>query len=315
MHLGKQKILVTGGAGFIGSNFIRYALAKNANIEIICVDKLTYAGNQKNLSGLIGPRCQFIVGDICDQGLMKKLAVKCDIIINFAAESHNDNSLIDTQPFMNTNIMGTYTLLEIVRKYNIRYHHISTDEVYGDLPLTSNAKFDETSPYRPSSPYSASKASADLLVRAWIRSFGIKATISNSTNNYGCYQHTEKFIPQQIKRLKSHQPAYLYGTGENIRDWLHVTDHVRALYAILAAGEIGETYLISSDCLLSNQQIVAALLEIMHLPADFYEYGPDRPGHDLKYALDNTKVKTALNWLPLKTDIMANLQELVAFYR
>lgn len=314
MGLKKIKMLVTGGAGFIGSNFIRYVLNQNPNVIIMCVDKLTYAGNKQNLAGVIGPRCQFIKGDICDQVLMDSIAAECDMLINFAAESHNDNALAAPKPFIETNIVGTYTLLEVVRKYNLRYHQISTDEVYGDLPLDSLARFDEHSPYRPSSPYSASKASADMLVRAWIRSFGIKATISNCTNNYGPLQHTEKFIPQQITRLKQGQPAYLYGDGTNVRDWLHVTDHVRALYMILFAGRIGETYLISSDCLYSNVAIVKQLLAVMHLPSDFYCYGPDRPGHDLKYALDNHKIKRELNWYPRKTDLTANLGALVELY-
>lgn len=213
-------LLVTGGAGFIGSNFVQYTVKHKPEYHVTVIDKLTYAGNRANLES-VNDRIEFVEGDICNAELMDKLVAKNDIIVHFAAESHNDNSLRNPWPFVETNIVGTYTILEAVRKYDKRLHHISTDEVFGDLELDDPNRFTESTPYNPSSPYSSTKASSDMLVRAWMRSFGIKATISNCSNNYGPYQHIEKFIPRQITNILSGIKPKLYGTGEQVRDWIH----------------------------------------------------------------------------------------------
>ena len=223
-----SNLLVTGGAGFIGSNFVHYVLA-NTEHAVTVLDKLTYAGNLASLEGLPADRFRFVQGDICDAALVDELFGEHDAVVHFAAESHNDNSLDNPRPFLDTNIVGTYTLLEAARKHDIRFHHISTDEVYGDLELDDPAKFTEQTPYNPSSPYSSTKAGSDLLVRAWVRSFGVKATISNCSNNYGPYQHVEKFIPRQITNVLRGERPKLYGKGENVRDWIHADDHSSAV--------------------------------------------------------------------------------------
>ena len=230
-----MRILVTGGAGFIGSNFVHYALA-NTDHSVTVLDKLTYAGNLASLDGLPEDRFRFVKGDIQDAALVDELFGEHDAVVHYAAESHNDNSLENPRPFLDTNIIGTYTLLEAARKHDMRFHHISTDEVYGDLELDDPAKFTESTPYNPSSPYSSTKAGSDLLVRAWVRSFGVKATISNCSNNYGPYQHVEKFIPRQITNVLRGERPKLYGTGENVRDWIHANDHSSAVLTILDHG-------------------------------------------------------------------------------
>ena len=246
-----KHILVTGGAGFIGANFVRYVVDEHPDVFVTVLDKLTYAGNVANLAGLPENRVKLVVGDIADATVVDELAKEADAIIHYAAESHNDNSLKDPSPFVITNIMGTYTLIEAARKYNIRFHHVSTDEVYGDLPLREDlpghgeglgGKFTPMTRYNPSSPYSSTKAGSDLLVRAWVRSFGLKATISNTSNNYGPYQHIEKFIPRQITNVLSDIKPKLYGSGQNVRDWIHTYDHATGVWAILEKGRIGETY-------------------------------------------------------------------------
>lgn len=246
-----KHILVTGGAGFIGANFVRYVVDEHPDVFVTVLDKLTYAGNVANLAGLPENRVKLVVGDIADATVVDELAKEADAIIHYAAESHNDNSLKDPSPFVITNIMGTYTLIEAARKYNIRFHHVSTDEVYGDLPLREDLpghgeglgeKFTPMTRYNPSSPYSSTKAGSDLLVRAWVRSFGLKATISNTSNNYGPYQHIEKFIPRQITNVLSDIKPKLYGSGQNVRDWIHTYDHATGVWAILEKGRIGETY-------------------------------------------------------------------------
>lgn len=242
--LSMRRMLVTGGAGFIGANFVRLVAATRPEVSITVLDKLTYAGNRANLEGV---ECRLVVGDIADAALVDELVAQSDIVVHFAAESHNDNSLQDPSPFIQTNVVGTFTLLEACRKHDVRFHHVSTDEVFGDLEIGAATKFTETTPYAPSSPYSASKASSDHLVRAWTRSFGLRATISNCSNNYGPFQHVEKFIPRQITNLLDGQPAKLYGTGEQVRDWIHVDDHNSAVLTILDHGEIGETYNIGAD--------------------------------------------------------------------
>jgi dTDP-glucose 4,6-dehydratase len=297
-----MKILVTGGAGFIGGNFVHYTIKNHPEYEVTVVDKLTYAGDKKLLEPL-GDKVAFVEGDICDAELMDRLVGETDIVVHFAAESHNDNSLSDPWPFVQTNIVGTYTILEAVRKHDKRLHHISTDEVFGDLELDDPERFRETTPYNPSSPYSATKAGSDHLVRAWIRSFGVKATISNCSNNYGPYQHVEKFIPRQITNILSEQKPRLYGEGLNVRDWIHVDDHNNAVHLILQKGKIGDTYIVGADNdHTNNKMIIEMILELMGKPSDWYDHVTDRPGHDMRYAMDSTKLRTELGWQPQYTD-------------
>ncbi len=311
-----MRILVTGCAGFIGTNFVKTVLRDRADWTVVNLDLLTYAGNrdglraEENLS-----RYRFVQGSICDAKLVDELVGNADAVIHFAAESHNDNSLKDPSPFLQTNLIGTFVLLEAVRKHNVRYHHISTDEVYGDLELDDPAKFTENTPYNPSSPYSSTKAGSDMLVRAWVRSFGVKATISNCSNNYGPYQHIEKFIPRQITNLIDGVKPKLYGKGENVRDWIHVEDHNLAVLEILEKGRIGETYLIGADGEMNNKNVVEMILELMgHDPKD-YEHVSDRPGHDMRYAIDATKLRTELGWKPRFTNFRDGLKNTVEWYQ
>jgi dTDP-glucose 4,6-dehydratase len=312
-----KKILITGGAGFIGSNFVHYTLRHHPQYQITVIDKLTYAGNPDNVATVLD-KIEFVTGDICDAVLIDKLVADTDIVVHFAAESHNDNSLNDPWPFLETNIIGTYQILQAVRRHGKRLHHISTDEVFGDLEIDDPNRFKETTPYNPSSPYSATKASSDHLVRAWIRSFGIKATISNCSNNYGPYQHVEKFIPRQITEiLEGHKPK-LYGAGANVRDWIHVDDHNSAVHMILNKGMLGETYIIGADNdHLSNKMVIEMILELMGKPRDGYEHVNDRPGHDMRYAMDSTKLRSELGWQPQYTDnngMSRGLQETIDWY-
>jgi dTDP-glucose 4,6-dehydratase len=306
--------LVTGGAGFIGSNFVRHLLA-HTDHTVTVLDKLTYAGNRASLDGLPEDRFTFIQGDICDVDLVDRQVATADVVVHFAAESHNDNSLRDPSPFLQTNLIGTYTLLEAARRHGTRYHHISTDEVYGDLELDDPAKFTEQTPYNPSSPYSSTKAGSDLLVRAWVRSFGVRATISNCSNNYGPYQHVEKFIPRQITNVLDGGRPKLYGKGENIRDWIHADDHSAAVLTIIDKGVIGETYLIGADGEKNNKEVVEAILTELGQPSDAYDLVTDRPGHDLRYAIDATKLRTELGWRPRFSDFAAGLGDTIAWYR
>lgn len=243
-----RNILVTGGCGFCGSAFVRYVASNISNVRVTVLDKLTYAANPDNIAGLPEDRVKLVVGDICDSDLLDQLVPGHEAIIHYAAESHNDNSIVDPGPFIKTNVEGTYQLLEAARRHHVRFHHISTDEVFGDLALDDPRKFSEESPYRPSSPYSSSKAASDMLVRAWIRTYGLQATISNCCNNYGPYQHPEKFIPHSIACVRRGERPKLYGDGLNVRDWIHVDDHARAVWLILAKGKIGETYLVGANC-------------------------------------------------------------------
>lgn len=296
------KMLITGGAGFIGSNFVHYTLTQRPEYEITVVDKLTYAGNPDNLQSVL-EKVNFVTGDICDRELMDKLISETDIVVHFAAESHNDNSLREPWPFVETNIIGTYTILEAVRKHGKRLHHISTDEVFGDLELDDPNRFTEETPYNPSSPYSSTKAGSDHLVRAWIRSFGIQATISNCSNNYGPYQHIEKFIPRQITNILSEIKPKLYGTGEQVRDWIHVDDHNSAVHLIIDKGVIGDTYIIGADNdHVNNKQVIEMILELMGKEKTDYEHVNDRPGHDMRYAMDSSKLRRELGWEPKYTD-------------
>ena len=240
---------------------------------------------------------------------------RSDIVVHFAAESHNDNSLRDPSPFIRTNLVGTFTLLEAVRRHRVRLHHISTDEVYGDLALDDPAKFTPTTPYNPSSPYSSSKAGSDLLVRAWVRSFGVEATISNCSNNYGPYQHVEKFIPRQITNLIDGVRPRLYGAGRNVRDWIHVRDHNNAVWDIIERGRIGETYLIGADGEKSNKEVVELILSLMGRDPHDYDHVADRPGHDMRYAIDSTRLVTELGWTPQYTDFRSGLRATIDWYR
>jgi len=309
-----MKVLVTGGAGFIGANFVHRVRDVRPDWQVTVLDALTYAGHRESLADL-GDQIRFVEGNVADAGLVDTLVADTDVVVHFAAESHNDNSLDNPWPFMESNIIGTYCLLEAVRRHGVRLHHISTDEVYGDLALDDPARFTEQTPVNPSSPYSASKASADLLVRAWVRSFAISATLSNCSNNYGPYQHVEKFIPRQITGILQGTRPKLYGAGANVRDWIHVDDHNDAVIAILEQGRLGETYLIGADGEQDNAAIVALLLELMGKPADWFDHVPDRPGHDLRYAIDSAKLRAETDWTPRYRDIRAGLAQTVDWYR
>lgn len=318
-----KKIIVTGGAGFIGSNFVHYVAKNFPEVEVTVLDKLTYAGNEANLAGLSTDKVKLVVGDITDADLVNKLVAETEAVVHYAAESHNDNSLNDPFPFVQTNIIGTYTLIEACRKHNVRYHHVSTDEVYGDLPLREDLpgkgegvgeKFTAETPYNPSSPYSSTKAGSDLLVKAWVRSFGLQATISNCSNNYGPYQHIEKFIPRQITNILSGIRPKLYGEGKNVRDWIHTEDHSSAVWKILTEGKIGETYLIGADGEENNKKVLELILEKMNQPKDAYDHVTDRTGHDLRYAIDSTKLREELDWNPEYTDFESGLQATIDWY-
>ena len=298
-----MKVLVTGGAGFIGANFVLRVRETRPDWEVTVLDALTYAGNRASLAPVEG-QIEFVEGSIAD----------ADLVVHFAAESHNDNSLDNPWPFMESNIIGTYRLLEAVRKHGKRIHHISTDEVYGDLELDDPARFTESTPLNPSSPYSASKGAADLLVRAWIRSFRIQATLSNCSNNYGPRQHVEKFIPRQITGILDGVRPKLYGAGANVRDWIHVDDHNDAVIAIIERGRLGETHLIGADGERNNREIIALLLELMGRPADWFEHVNDRPGHDLRYAIDSSKLRAETGWAPRYQDIRAGLRQTIDWY-
>ena len=305
---------MTGGAGFIGSNFVHW-LVGHTPVRVVVLDKLTYAGSRASLEGLPAGRVELVVGDICDAGLVDGLVARADAVVHFAAESHNDNSLRDPWPFVQTNIVGTYTLLQAVRAHGVRYHHVSTDEVYGDLPLDDPARFTEATPYNPSSPYSSSKAASDLLVRAWVRSFGLHATLSNCSNNYGPWQHVEKFIPRQITNVLMGLRPKLYGAGVNVRDWIHVDDHNSAVWSILTQGRTGETYLIGADGEKSNLDVVQEILRQLGQPGDAFDFVGERAGHDLRYAIDSAKLRTELGWRPQYGSFSDGLASTIAWYR
>lgn len=299
-----KKMLITGGAGFIGSNFIHYILSKYNDYQVINLDKLTYAANLDNLKDIEDNKnYRFIHGDIVDQEFIFKLFEneKFDIVINFAAESHVDNSILNPQIFTITNILGTQVLLDACRKYNIkRFHQVSTDEVYGELPLDDKSiLFTEKTPLNPSSPYSASKASADMLVKSYYRTYSLPITISRCSNNYGPYQHLEKLIPLMISKAINNDNLPVYGNGLNVRDWLHVYDHCTAIDLIIHEGKIGEIYNIGGNNEKSNIDVVKIILKELGKSEKLIKYVNDRPGHDLRYAIDSTKIKTTLNWKPV----------------
>lgn len=309
-----KNIIVTGGCGFIGSNFVHYVVRNHPETHVTVLDALTYAGNIENIAGLPENRVEFVHGNICDADLLDKIVPGHDAIVHYAAESHNDNSIADPEPFLRTNVEGTYRLLEVARKYDVRYHHISTDEVYGDLALDDPARFTEETPYHPSSPYSSTKAASDLLVRAWVRTFGVQATISNCSNNYGPYQHVEKFIPRQITNILTGVRPKLYGDGLNVRDWIHTDDHSSAVWTILTRGRIGETYLIGADGERNNLTVLRDILEMMGRDSDDFDWVKDRPGHDRRYAIDSTKLRTELGWKPEHTDFREGLEHTIRWY-
>lgn len=298
-----MKILVTGGAGFIGSNFVYYELDNYPNDEIICLDKLTYAANLETLEvAMKNPKFKFVKGNIADRVFVDELfaSEKPDVVVNFAAESHVDRSIENPEIFLQTNVMGTSVLMDACRKYgNIRYHQVSTDEVYGDLPLDRpDLFFTETTPLHTSSPYSASKASADLLVQAYYRTYKLPVTISRCSNNYGPYHFPEKLIPLMIANALNDKKLPVYGKGENVRDWLYVEDHCSAIDLIIRKGKIGEVYNIGGHNERTNLEVVKTIIEELGKSEDLIEFVTDRPGHDRRYAIDPTKIHNELGWLP-----------------
>ncbi|MFL6166040.1 MAG: dTDP-glucose 4,6-dehydratase [Ornithinibacter sp.] len=309
-----MKVLVTGGAGFIGSNFVHLTLATRPDAEVTVLDALTYAGSTASLDGAMD-RIRFVEGDVADAGLVDPLVAEADVVVHFAAESHNDNSLDDPGPFVRTNLVGTFTLLEAARRHDVRYHHISTDEVYGDLELDDPKKFTEHTPYNPSSPYSSTKAGSDLLVRAWVRSFGLRATISNCSNNYGPRQHVEKFIPRQVTNVIDGIRPKLYGAGLNVRDWIHVDDHNAAVWTIIDKGVLGETYLIGADGEVNNLEVMRLILELMGQDTDAFDRVTDRAGHDLRYAIEAGRLRTELGWAPRYGSFPEGLAATIEWYR
>jgi dTDP-glucose 4,6-dehydratase len=306
-----MRMLVTGGAGFIGANFVHSAVPEHS---VTVLDALTYAGSRESLAPVEGD-IRLVQGDITDADAVDTLVAEADAVVHFAAETHVDNALADPEPFLHTNVIGTYTVLEAVRRHGVRLHHVSTDEVYGDLELDSPQRFTESTPYNPSSPYSSTKAAADMLVRAWVRSYGVRATISNCSNNYGPYQHVEKFIPRQITNVLTGRRPKLYGSGANVRDWIHVDDHNSAVWRILTDGQIGRTYLIGAEGERDNLSVMRTILRLMGREPDDFEHVTDRVGHDLRYAIDPSVLYDELGWGPKHTDFEEGLQATIDWYR
>ena len=310
-----MKLLITGGAGFIGSNFIHYWLKNNSSDEVVNLDKLTYAGNLDNLKDIENnSNYSFVKGDICDRELVKTLMKDVDVVVHLAAESHVDRSIQDSEDFIRTNVEGTRVLLDEARKAGVsRFHHVSTDEVFGALSL-QDAPFNENTPYDPRSPYSASKAASDHLVRAYFHTHNLPITISNCSNNYGPYQYPEKLIPLFLTNLMEGKKIPIYGKGDNIRDWIHVDDHSRGLEAIIKKGKAGETYLLGGNSEFSNLEITKKILEIMNTDDSMIEYVKDRAGHDLRYAINYSKAKSELNWEP-RISFEEGLKDTVNWYK
>jgi dTDP-glucose 4,6-dehydratase len=308
-------MLVTGGAGFMGSNFVSHVIESHPDIQITVLDALTYAGNLGNLSA-VANRIDFVEGSICNSELVTTLVSDNDVVVNFAAESHNDNSLKSPREFYETNVMGTFTLAEAIKSAAARFHHVSTDEVFGDMAVSAAQPFTEDSPYNPSSPYSASKAASDQLVKAWVRSFHLRATISNSANNYGPRQYPEKLIPRSIQLIMSGRNPIVYGSGLNVRDWLHVDDHSRAIMKIITDGILGESYLISAGQLRSNLEILGSINASFGRQVDQLDFVEDRPGHDRKYFSSSEKLSRLTGWKPIEDSIenwiQTNIETLVA---
>jgi dTDP-glucose 4,6-dehydratase len=309
-----MRLLVTGGAGFIGANFVHSAVREHPDEAVTVLDTMTYAGRRESLAD-VADSIRLVEGDIADAELVSRLVAESDAVVHFAAESHVDNALDDPEPFLRTNVIGTFVILEAVRRHGVRLHHVSTDEVYGDLELGNPARFTESTPYNPSSPYSATKAGADMLVRAWVRSYGVRATISNCSNNYGPYQHVEKFIPRQITNVLTGRRPKLYGSGANVRDWIHVDDHNSAVRQILQKGQIGRTYLIGAQGERDNLSVMRSLLKMMGRDPDDFDHVTDRVGHDLRYAIDPSSLYDELCWAPEHTDFDAGLGATIDWYR
>ena len=309
-----MNILVTGGAGFIGSNFIDLTRQERGDIDITVLDAGNYAADIEGFATRF-PEVELIRADLADAEVTDRAVCESDLVVHFAAESHNDNSLHSPWPFVQSNIIGTYNVIEACRRHDVRLHHISTDEVYGDLEIDDPARFTESTAYNPSSPYSATKAGSDMLVRAWVRSFGLRATISNCSNNYGPYQHVEKFIPRQITNVLTGARCKLYGTGLNVRDWIHVDEHNAAVWTIIDKGEIGRTYLIGADGEKNNISVVRTILELMGREPDDFDHVTDRPGHDLRYAVDATALREELGWAPRFADFRTGLADTIEWYR
>lgn len=312
-----MKILVTGGAGFMGSDFVRYWVKKYPKDRVLVLDKLTYAGNLENLSPIKSlPNYRFMKGDITDGGLVDSIMEGIDIVVHFAAESHVDRSILDSSPFVQTNILGTHNLLKASLNHKVRrFHHISTDEVFGALPLGSKEKFTENTPYAPNSPYSASKAAADHLVRTFYKTYGLPVTISNSSNNFGPYQFPEKFISLTITNALENKEIPIYGDGLYVRDWLYVYDHTSAIEAILLTGKVGETYLLSADNECSNIKVAKMVLDILKKDHSLIKFVKDRPAHDRRYALDGRKIKKELGWKPKFSDFDIALKKTIGWYK
>jgi dTDP-glucose 4,6-dehydratase len=309
-----MRLLVTGGAGFIGANFVHDTVQEHPEYAVTVLDAMTYAGSRESL-GSVADDIQLVQGDITDVALVDELVADADAVVHFAAETHVDNSLADPEPFLRTNVIGTFTILEAVRRHGVRLHHVSTDEVYGDLPLDDPIRFTEATPYDPSSPYSSTKAASDMLVRAWVRSYGVRATISNCSNNYGPYQHVEKFIPRQITNVLTGRRPKLYGAGANVRDWIHVEDHNSAVWRIIDSGRLGRTYLIGAGGERDNLSVLQTLLRLMNREPDDFDHVTDRAGHDLRYAIDPSALVDELGWSPKHTDFEDGLRDTIAWYR
>lgn len=311
-----MKLLITGGSGFIGSNFIHYWLKKYAEDEIINLDDLTYAGHNESLNDIeSNPRYTFIKGDITDKQTVEKAVDGVDIIVHFAAESHVDRSILNPEIFVTTNVLGTQVLLEAAKKRNTRFHHVSTDEVFGSLKLDTKKKFSPKTKYLPNSPYAASKASSDHLVLAYHTTFGLPVTITNCSNNFGPFQDTEKFLPRMITNLIEGKNILVYGDGKYVRDWLYVEDHCRAIELAITKGKVGETYTVgglTDD--INNLEIAKKVLNILNLKSDRLEFVKDRPGHDRRYAVDWSKINKKLGWSPSK-NFDERLAETVKWYQ
>jgi dTDP-glucose 4,6-dehydratase len=309
-----MRLLVTGGTGFIGANFVHSAVREHHDDAVTVLDAMTYAGSRESLAP-VSDQIRLVQGDVTDSTLVCRLVAESDVVVHFAAETHVDNALADPEPFLRANVIGTFTVLEAVRRHGVRLHHISTDEVYGDLALDDPQRFTESTPYNPSSPYSSTKAAADMLVRAWVRSYGIYATISNCSNNYGPYQHVEKFIPRQITNVLTGRRPKLYGSGVNVRDWIHVDDHNDAVWRILDRGQPGRTYLIGADGERDNLSVLRTLLQLMGRDPDDFDRVPDRAGHDLRYAIDPSSLYDELRWAPKHTNFEEGLRNTIEWYR
>ncbi|MEW6546896.1 MAG: dTDP-glucose 4,6-dehydratase [Bacillota bacterium] len=309
-----MRVLVTGGAGFIGSNFIRYCLAHHSDWELVNFDKLTYAGNLENLAGIDESRYSFVRGDIADPAAVEGLfSQPFDVVVNFAAESHVDRSILDSSPFLRTNVLGTQVLLEAARRHGVAlFIQVSTDEVYGSLG-EEDPPFSEGNPLAPNSPYAASKASADLLARAWWRTYRVPVVVTRCCNNFGPYQFPEKLIPLVITNALQDLAVPVYGDGRNIRDWIHVEDHCRALDRIIQAGKPGTIYNIGAGCEVRNIDLVRTILSLLDKPESLIQYVPDRPGHDCRYAVDSSRIRRELGWTPTRS-LQESLPDVIAWY-